>query len=156
MFDRSLQMFDPQIRRRDEDGQALLESKVSFEVDGHLHSHVRTMKVSRNGRFISGEDALFTRVSGARLQSLGLLFDLGEGCIAVESRDGQSILIRTPMRNTWRFRSSGLDTVIKESSDVSSLDRPLSRRLQLLCMTRINSAQKDVIMRWDLMLEDLD
>jgi uncharacterized heparinase superfamily protein len=156
MFDRSLQMFDPQIRRRDEDGQALLESKVSFEVDGHLHSHVRTMKISRNGRFISGEDALFARVSGARLQSLGLLFDLGEGCIAVESRDGQSILIRTPMRNTWRFRSSGLDTIIKESSDVSSLDRPLSRRLQLLCMTRINSAQKDVIMRWDLMLEDLD
>jgi hypothetical protein len=26
----------------------------------------------------------------------------------------------------------------------------------LLCMAKINSAQKDVILRWDLMLEDLD
>jgi len=156
MFDRSLQMFDPQIRRRDEDGQALLESKVSFEVDGHLHNHIRTMKISSNGRFISGEDVLLAGSSGTRLQLLGLLFDLGEGCIAAESRDGQSILIRTPMRNTWRFRCSGLDTVIKEASDVFSPDRALSRRLQLLCMTKINSAQEDVILRWDLMLEDLD
>jgi len=86
---------------------------------------------------------------------LGLQFDLGEGCNPVPSRDGESILIRTPLRQTWRFRCSQLDTMIKEFISEASQGSPKSRHYQLFCTEKRDSARKDVVMHWDLELEGL-
>lgn len=155
MFDRSVAMSNPQIRRRDEEGLALLEGKSTFEVDGHRHSCIRTVTIRHDGKHIHGEDALFAGASGARVQVLGLQFDLGEGCDPVPSRDGESILIRTPLRQTWRFRCSQLDTMIKEFISEASRGSPKSRHYQLFCTEKRDSARKDVVMHWDLELEGL-
>lgn len=155
MFDRSIAMSNPQIRRRDEDGRALLESKSTFEVDGHRHSCIRTVTIRQDGKLIQGEDALFSGASGARVQVVGLQFDLGEGCDPVISRDGESILIRTPARQAWRFRCPGFETQINQASVELSSGLSQIRRHQLLCKAKINDTSKDTIIRWDLQLEDL-
>ncbi len=155
MFDRLVDLIDPQIRRRDQDGQALVEAKTSFEVDGHRHNCIRTMTVKHEGRLIQGEEALFAGNSGARVQVRNLLFNLGEGCQAVQSRDGESILIRTPARQAWRFRCPGFDPEIKEANVELSPGLSQNRRHQLICRVKGSDAGKDLIIRWDLQLEDL-
>jgi uncharacterized heparinase superfamily protein len=155
MFERSVSMSDPQIRRRDEDGQALLEGRSTFEVEGHRHSCIRTMTIRHDGRQIRGEDAVFSGVNGPRVQVLGLLFDLGEGCSPVPSRDGESILIRTSARQAWRFRCPGFDTQINQSSADLSSGLSQNRRHQLVCRAKPSGTGKDTIIRWDLQLEDL-
>jgi hypothetical protein len=153
MFDRSVVMSNPQIRRRDEEGQALLEGKSTFEVDGHRHTCIRTVTIRQDGKHIHGEDAIFAGASGARVQVLGLQFDLGEGCNPVPSRDGESILIRTPLRQIWRFRCSGLATKIKEFTVRPSLGSSQSRHYQLFCTENRDTAYQDVVMHWKLQLE---
>lgn len=155
LFDRPVGMTDVQIRRRDENGHALLEAKVSFEVEGQRHSCVRTMTISHDGRHIGGEEALFAGANGARVHVRALLFDLGEGCRAAQSRDGESVLIRTPARQAWRFRCPGFDVEIKEASMELSSGLSQNRRHQLLCKVRGNDLGKDLIIRWDLQVEDL-
>lgn len=155
LFDQEVDFIDPQIRRRDEDGKALLEAKASFEVDGHRHTCIRTMTISHEGRHIHGEDALFAGASGAKARVRGLVFDLGEGCHAVQSRDGESILIRTPVRQAWRFRCPGFDAAINEVSMTASSGLSQNRRHQLLISAKGNELGKDLIVCWDLQLEDL-
>lgn len=155
MFDRSVTMTSPQIRRRDEEGQALLEGKAIFEVDGQRHSCIRTVTIHHDGKHIHGEDALFAGASGAKVQVIGLQFDLGDGCSAVASRDGESVLIRTPARQAWRFRCPGFETQINQASlDISSA-LSQNRRHQLVCTPKANDSGKDLIIRWDLQFEDL-
>ncbi len=154
-FDRSVDLVDPQIRRRDEDGSALLEAKASFEVEGQRHSCVRTMTISDDGRHVQGEDAMFAGANGSRVRIRTLMFDLGEGCRAVPSRDGESILIRTPANRAWRFRCQGLDTEVNEVNIDNSAGLSQNRRHQLLCRVRGANLAKDIIIRWDLQVEDL-
>jgi uncharacterized heparinase superfamily protein len=111
--------------------------------------------IRHDGKHIHGEDAIFAGAGGARVQVLGLQFDLGEGCNPVPSRDGESILIRTPLRQTWRFRCSQLDTMIKEFISEASQGSLKSRHYQLFCTEKRDSARKDVVMHWDLELEGL-
>ena len=155
MFAQTVTMSDPQIRRRDEDGQALLEGKSSFEVEGHRHSCIRSVTIRQDGKHIQGEDAVFSGVSGPRVQVLGLLFDLGEGCTPVPSRDGESILIRTPARQAWRFRCPGFDIEIKQPDHELSSGLSQNRRHQLVCRAKASDIRKDTIIRWDLQLEDM-
>ncbi len=155
LFDQEVDFIDPQIRRRDEEGKALLEAKASFGVDGHRHTCIRTMTISHEGRHIHGEDALFAGASGAKVRVRGLMFDLGEGCDAVQSRDGESILIRTPARQAWRFRCPGFNAAINEVSMTAVSGLSQNRRHQLLISAKGNELGKDLIVRWDLQLEDL-
>ncbi len=154
ILERAVAMSDAQIRRRDEDGQALLEGKATFEVDGQRHSCIRTVTIRQDGRQMHGEDALFSGASGARVRVVGLQFDLGEGCSPVPSRDGESILIRTPARQAWRFRCPGFDTQINQSNVDLSSGLSQNRRQQLVCKRRATDTSTDIIMRWDLQLED--
>jgi len=154
-FTRQVEMLDPQMRRRDDDGHALLEGKSSFEVEGHRHTCVRTVKVRQDGRHIHGEDALFSGVNGSRVQVRGLIFDLGEGCDPVLSRDGESVMIRTPARQAWRFRCLGFDTQINQSNMHFSTSLSQNRRHQLLVTPKATDTGKDLIIRWDLQFEDL-
>ena len=156
MLDRSVAMSNPQIRRRDEDGQALLEGTASFEVDGQRHSCVRTVTMRHTGGHIHGEDALFSGPNGARVQVVGLLFDLGAGCSPVVSRDGESLLIRTPSRQTWRLRCPGLDLDVKEVKDHSSCGSSQNQRYQVYSKPNRNSGRMDHVMRWNLTLEGLN
>ena len=155
LFEQSVSMFDSQIRRRDEDGKALLEGKAAFDMDGQRHSCVRTVTIRQDGKHVCGEDALFSSGSGARVQVVGLQFDLGEGCSPVPSRDGESILIRTPAQQTWRFRFAGFDIQINQFRVDLLSGLSQNRRHQLVCKRRANDASTDTIMRWDLQLEDL-
>jgi uncharacterized heparinase superfamily protein len=102
-----------------------------------------------------GEDALFSGASGPRVRVIGLQFDLGEGCSSVPSRDGESIFVRTPARQAWRFRCPGFDIQINQSNMVLSSELSQNRRHQLICKRRDNDTSKDIVMRWDLQLEDL-
>jgi hypothetical protein len=156
MLYRSVAMSNPQIRRRDEDGQALLEGTASFEVDGQRHSCVRTVTMRHTGGHIHGEDALFSGPNGARVQVVGLLFDLGAGCSPVVSRDGESLLIRTPSRQTWRLRCPGLDLDVKEVKDHSSCGSSQNQRYQVYSKPNRNSGRMDHVMRWNLTLEGLN
>jgi uncharacterized heparinase superfamily protein len=155
LFEQSVSMFDSQIRRRDEDGKALLEGKAAFDVDGQRHSCIRTVTIRQDGKHVCGEDALFSSGSGARVQVVGLQFDLGEDCSPVPSRDGESILIRTPAQQTWRFRCAGFDIQLNQFRVDLLSGLSQNRRHQLVCKHRANDASTDTIMRWDLQLEDL-
>jgi uncharacterized heparinase superfamily protein len=155
IFERSVAMSNSQIRRRDEDGKSLLEGKATFEVDGQRHSCIRTVTIRQDGKHVCGEDALFFWGSGARVQVVGLQFDLGEGCSPVPSRDGESILIRTPARQAWRFRCTGFDIQINQFRVDLLSGMSQNRRHQLVCSFRANDASTDTIMRWDFQLEDL-
>jgi uncharacterized heparinase superfamily protein len=155
ILERSVDMSNSQIRRRDEDGKALLEGKATFEVDGQRHSCIRTVTIRQDGKHVYGEDALFSGGSGARVQVVGLQFDLGEGCGPVPSRDGESVLIRTPAQQTWRFRCPGFDIQINQFGVDLLSGLSQNRRQQLVCKRRANDASTDTIMRWDLQLEDL-
>jgi hypothetical protein len=155
IFERSVAMSNSQIRRRDEDGQASLEGKATFEVDGQQHSCIRTVTIRLDGRQVHGEDALFLGASGARDQVAGLQFVLGEGCSPVPSRNGESILIRTPARQTWRFRCPGFDIQINQSNVDLSSGLSQNRRHHLVCKLGANDSSTNTIISWDLQLEDL-
>lgn len=155
LFKQMVDMSEAQIRRRDDGGNALLEARASFEVDGQRHSCIRTMTIGSDGRVISGEEALFAGANGPRVEFSGLLFDLGEGCTAAQSRDGESVLIRTPARVAWRFRCAGFNTEIKHANIAVNPNLSQNRRHQLLCRPKSNDLSKDIIIRWDLQLEDL-
>ena len=155
LFEQSVSMLDSQIRRRDEDGKALLEGKAAFDANGQRHSCIRTVMIRQDGKHVCGEDALFSSGSGARVQVVGLQFDLGEGCSPVPSRDRKSILIRTPAQQTWRFRCAGFDIQINQLRVDLMSGLSQNRRHQLVCKRRANDASTDTIMRWDLQLEDL-
>lgn len=154
IFDREVTIVEQQIRRRDEDGQALLEAKSRFEVKGQRYDCVRTVKVRDNGKLVHGEDALFRGVNGARLGLHGLMFDFNDGCSLVPSRDGESILIRTFSRQAWRLRCPGFHADIKHDKDTDHLNLSQYRRQNLLFRPKTDNAGKDIIIRWDLQFEE--
>jgi hypothetical protein len=154
MFDQKVAVVGQQIRRRDEDGHAFLEAKTTFEVDGHRHTCVRTVKVRDDGKLIHGEDVLLSSANGARLVLRGLMFDLSQGCILVPSRDGESVLIRTLARQTLRIRCPGFHADIKHDRISEALELSRNRRQNLLFRPKTNDAAIDVIIRWDLQFED--
>jgi uncharacterized heparinase superfamily protein len=154
MFDQKVAVVGQQIRRRDEDGQALLEATATFEVDGHRHACVRTVKVRDDGKLIHGEDVLLSSANGARLGLRGLMFDLSQGCCLAPSRDGESVLIRTLARQTWRIRCPGFDTSIKHAKELPSLELSQNCRQILLFTPKINDTSIDTIIRWELQFED--
>jgi hypothetical protein len=154
MFDQKVAVVGQQIRRRDEDGQALLEAKATFEVDGHRHTCVRTVKVRDDGKLIHGEDALFSGANGGRLVLRGLMFDFSQDCSLVPSRDGESVLIRTVARQIWRIRCPGFHADINHDKTSEPLALSQNRRQNLLFKPKNKDVGKDIIIRWDLQFED--
>lgn len=148
-------MIDPQIRRRDEAEKSQLEAKISFDLDGQRHSCIRTMTLSHDGRHVTGEDALFAGPTGTQSSRPQLVFDLGLGSHVAPSRDGESLLIRSSAQHAWRFRSTS------ESADVRIVELPPDsdltqiRRLQLICAPSGGSFHRDLILSWDMKLEEL-
>ena len=154
-FSGAQMMTEPQIRRRDETSRSQLEAKVSFEIDGQRHSCIRTLTLSEDGQRLSGEDALFAGSAGAKLGSPVLMFDLGLGCQATPSRDGESFLIRTPSGHAWRFRCISHPGAFRIEDAYSGQALTQIRRLRMICAPLGNSLKKDLVLAWDLQLEEL-
>jgi hypothetical protein len=143
-----------QIRRRDEDGKVTLDAKSVIEMATQAYTCTRTLTISADGTFLTCQDGLFAARGGSMSHKANGCFVLGQNCHAVVSKDGQSALIQLPTGEAWRLRTYGLQVTVESVICASKSQNQRSINKILTCQVSDRFTQREIVMRWELQLED--
>jgi hypothetical protein len=143
-----------QTRRRDEENKVTLEAKCRMESRGRSFSCVRTLTISADGTSIEGQDGLFATPGTFVPQTAHACFVLGPNCHTIISKDGQSALIQLPQGEAWRLRAYGLQFSLERVLNPSNSSNQRSINKLLVCSVGDHLMRQDMVIRWQLQLED--
>ena len=143
-----------QTRRRDEDGKVTLEAKCLIKGIRQSTTCIRTLTISADGTCIEGQDGLFAAADAILTQAMHISFVLGPNCHAIISKDGQSALIQLPKGEAWRLRAYGLQITLERVVNPSRPSTPRTINKLVVSPFGVQSSRRDLVMRWELQLED--